>query len=403
MITLRYQTKSSNLLLILLLFSDISRSGIEGPAAGLNRISAAKRRYISPSNGETTCINIQGCASTQGNHSKQLNHTMSRTVKAAIVTETGKPPVFHEVTLAAAGEDEVTIKVVAAGYSHLVRGRASGAHYSASKSTSIVGVDGVGYVEGTGALVYFFSLGGSYSQYVNVNKRSVFPFPEGITSENAIASVAALTNGAMSSIMALSRINNLPSNPTVVVIGATGVAGHIAIQVSKTLYNAKRVIGIGRNAEKLKALKASEPLLDDIISYADKDEDLMKNETLADADVVLDYVWGLATMRFMTIAIKSKKVSSQALSWVEIGGVSEEPTIPLPSAALRSNNFSILGSGLGPLTGEEMHKCLCQATELLAKGDLNFEVKGIPLEDVTEEWAKPWSNDEGRKYFIISH
>lgn len=328
---------------------------------------------------------------------------MSRTVKAAIVTETGKPPVFQEITLAAAGEDEVTIKVVAVGYSHLVRGRASGAHYSASKSTSIVGVDGVGYVEGTGALVYFFSLGGSYSQYVNVNKRSVFPLPEEITSENAIASVAALTNGAMSSIMGFSRIKDLPANPTVVVIGATGVSGHIAIQISKKLYNAKRVIGIGRNGEKLKALEAVEPLLDDIIAYTDKDEDIMKNETLADVDVVLDYVWGLATARFMALAIKSKKVSSQALSWVEIGEISGESTISLPATALRSNNFSILGSGIGPFTGIEMGKCLSQATESLAKGDLNFEVKGIPLEDVAEEWAKPWSNYEGRKYFIIPH
>lgn len=343
-------------------------------------------------------INIRrrpSCSSTSS--------TMPRTLKAAIVTEAGKPPVFTEATLPEPTENEVTVKVVAAGYSHLVRNRASGAHYSASKDDAFVGVDGVGYVEGTGELVMFFSLNGAYSQYVNVQKHHVFPFPEGYTSEKAVANVAALCNGAISSIMAFTRIKDLPANPTVAILGVTGMSGHVAIQVAKKQFNAKRVIGIARNTDKLKALQAKEPLLDDIISYEDDDANVIESAALADVDVVLDYVWGSATARFLTVAIKSKKDSTQQLTWINLGEMSGEPTFAVPAAALRGNNLFIAGSGIGPFTGKEMGMSFTKTTHALAKGELNYDSEAIPLENISEEWVKPFSSDGARKYFVIPH
>lgn len=155
-----------------------------------------------------------------------------------------KATFIKHIQLQPAKEDEVVVKVTASGYHHLVRGRASGNHYSVlgGEDDRIVGVDGVGYIEGKNDLVYFttFAPGlGSYAEYVNVKKENVHQFPSNYTSKEAIARVAALSNGVMSSYFALGpRMPTLVKNPIVAILGVTGTSGQLAIQVSKNIFNA---------------------------------------------------------------------------------------------------------------------------------------------------------------------
>lgn len=107
----------------------------------------------------------------------------------------------------------------------------------------------MGYIEGNNDLVYFtaFVPGlGSYAQYVNVNKENDYQFFS-CKSQEAIARVAALSNGVMSSYFALGmRVQVLAKNSIIAILGVTGISGQLAVQVSKKIFQAQKVIGIAR-------------------------------------------------------------------------------------------------------------------------------------------------------------
>lgn len=311
-------------------------------------------------------------------------------VKAAVASG-GKPPVYKDIQVEAPGAGEVAIEVIAVGYSNLVRARASGGHYSAGSTDqeSLVGVDGVGKIQGTEELVYFVNFApgkGTYLEVVNVPKNFIYPFPKDFD-EKAPARVAALANGTMASFMALfDRVGDVPADAKIAVLGATGTAGQLAIQVSKKIFGAKTVVGIARSAEKLAKLKQSQPLLDEVIAL-DEDEDKIGG-SLNDVDIVLDFLWGKPATSILAAAVKAKAEKSKRLSWVQIGLIAGED-FSVPSAFLRSSNLFILGSGIGPLSPEQNRKVLQGVTEALALGKLDINYREVALADIAEEWAKP--------------
>lgn len=331
---------------------------------------------------------------------------MSRLVKAAVTTKSRPIPFIKHIQLQPAKEDEVVVKVTASGYHHLVRGRASGNHYSVlgGEDDRIVGVDGVGYIEGKNDLVYFttFAPGlGSYAEYVNVKKENVHQFPSNYTSKEAIARVAALSNGVMSSYFALGpRMPTLVKNPIVAILGVTGTSGQLAIQVSKNIFNAQKVIGISRSGQDLRELQQNQPLLDEIVSFEENDQDIIRSGKLDEVDVVLDYVWGEPALRSMGNFINSRKDKTKSLTWIQIGQMSGAE-VSVPAAYLRSANFSILGSGLGPLTDSEMSDVFKEVTVALAEGTLYSKIEAVPIEDIETEWKKPFSKSV-RKYFTFT-
>lgn len=313
-------------------------------------------------------------------------------VKAAVVSG-GNPPVYKDIEMEAPNPGEVAIEVIAVGYSNLVRARAEGRHYSSGSlnTETLLGVDGVGKIQATEELVYFVNLGpgkGTYLEVVNVSKNFIYPFPKD-TDEKAPARVVALANGAMASYMALfDRVGEVPVDAKIAILGATGTAGQLAIQLTKKIFGAKTVVGIARSAEKLAKLKQSQPLLDEVIALDEDEEEIIDSKLLSDVDIVLDFLWGQPATKILTAAVKSKSDKSKQLSWVQIGLVAGD-NFSVPAAFLRSCNLVILGSGIGPLSAEQNKKVLQGVTEALALGKLEINYREAALADIAEEWAKP--------------
>ena len=118
----------------------------------------------------------------------------------------------------------------------------------------------------------------------------------------------------------------------------------------------------------------------------------------SNADVVIDYLWGTAAETVMTAALTTRPDPSGRLAWVHIGALAG-PSITLPSAALRSRNLVIMGSGQGSLSPASIAAELPAIIAELASGTLTTDALPLPLREVETAWESPASH-ERRVVFI---
>ena len=160
-------------------------------------------------------------------------------MKAAIVLEAGKCPVYGDFREPVAGDNEVRINVTTAALSNVVRSRASGTHYSSSGDLPfVVGIDGVGHLD-DGRRVYFVLPKpplGSMSERTVVRREQCLALPGELDDVTA----AAIANPGMSAWAAMKERAKLAAGETVLVNGGTGTAGRLAVQIAKYM-GAKKV------------------------------------------------------------------------------------------------------------------------------------------------------------------
>lgn len=305
-------------------------------------------------------------------------------MKAAIVLEAGRTPVYGDFKEPVPGEGEVRINVTAAALSNIVRSRASGRHYSSSGDLPfVVGIDGVGRLD-DGRRVYFVLPQpplGSMSQRTVVRSGPCVALPDGLDDVTA----AALGNPGMSAWAALKERAKLTAGETVLVNGATGTAGRLAVQIAKYM-GAKKVIATGRNIEVLKSLASlgadvTIPLVED----GDALEQAFQSQFANGVDVIVDYLWGPSAERLITAGAKAGK-DAVPIRFVHVGSVSA-PDITLPSAALRSSAIELMGSGIGSIPVDRLVKSIDDLMQAALPGRFEIATKTIPLSAIEETWS----------------
>ena len=306
------------------------------------------------------------------------------TMHAAVVRSFDHPPRYEAYDARApTSADEVLVDVLAVGLHPRVRTGASGRHYTSTGQLPMIpGIDGVGRLP-DGQRVYFVSpddTWGSMAERAIVDLRRIVPLPEAVD----VVKVAAAMNPAMSAWVALRRRVPLQPGQSVLVLGATGNAGGMAVQVAKRL-GAGWVVGAGRNTERLAELSALGA--DGVVALADDPE--VTAERLASAasevDVVIDYLWGeTATIAIMAL-LKARADRSRAMDWIQIGAITG-PTIELPSVALRSANLRLQGTGQGAVSPDVYLAELPSLVEEIDAGTIEVNTREVPLTEVEATW-----------------
>jgi NADPH:quinone reductase-like Zn-dependent oxidoreductase len=306
---------------------------------------------------------------------------------AAVVRSFDHPPRYETYDAPEPkGPHETLVTVLAVGLHPRVRSDASGRHYTSTGALPMVpGVDGVGRLS-DGRRVYFAvpdDAWGSMAERAVVDLRRTVPLSEDVD----VVRVAAAMNPAMSSWVALRRRASFEAGQSVLVLGATGSAGAMAVQVAKRL-GAGRVIGAGRDPERLAALGAVGA--DDVVAFAEDPAVTADRlaKAAADVDVVIDYLWGEPASLAIMALLKARANRSQALDWVEIGAMAG-PTIELPSAALRSANLRIQGVGQGAVSLEVYIAELPALIDEIDAGRLEVKARSVPLANVEAIWDTP--------------
>ena len=303
-------------------------------------------------------------------------------VEAAVVHSFDHPPRYDSFELPApADEDQALVDVLAVGLHPRVRSAAAGRHYTSTGELPMIpGVDGVGRLS-DGRTVYFVAdddLPGPMATRAVIDTRRSLVLPE---SADPVA-IAAAMNPAMSSWVALRRRVPLQPGQSVLVLGATGNAGRMAIQVAKRL-GAGRVVGAGRDPERLAALPAA-----GADAVASIDDPAALAAAAAEVDIVLDYVWGKPAADAMMTLLRARSDRSRELNWIQIGATAG-PTIELPSVALRSANLRLQGNGQGAVSTRAYLAELPSLTDEITAGALAVATRAVPLKDVEAAWTAP--------------
>ncbi len=307
-------------------------------------------------------------------------------MKAAIVAQPNSLPIAGDFPEPVPGPDEVRIHVTASALSQLAKGRAAGRHYSVTAQFPfVVGVDGVGHLD-DGRRVYFAlprAPHGAMAERTVVSNGHWLPLPDDLDD----ASAAAIANPGMSSWAALTERAGLKAGETVLINGATGVAGMLAVRIARHL-GAARVIATGRNETALRNLRA-----DAVISLRQEEAALEADlrEHFADGiDIVLDYLWGTSA-RLILVAGAKAGPEGVPIRFVQIGAASGAE-IAIPAAVLRSSSIEMKGSGFGSVGLPRFIAAIAGVFGAAAEAGLALDYRTVPLAQVTETWR-----DEGRR------
>jgi NADPH:quinone reductase-like Zn-dependent oxidoreductase len=319
-------------------------------------------------------------------------------MKAAVLHRFGESPRYESFVEPVPGQDEVLVHVAASALNPSTRLLASGEHYASPKQLPVVcGVEGVGRLD-DGTRVFFGVRrppNGSMCQRTAVSRAFCWPVPEGV--DDVVA--AALPNPGLSSWLPLVATARLAPGETVLVLGATGVAGQLAIQIAKHL-GAGRIVAAGRNEKVLANLQKLG--VTSVISLLASDDALERAFATeggsAGFDVVLDYVWGRpAEVLLAAMTRMGFPAPRSGTRLVQIGD-SAGPVISLPAQALRSAAVTIAGSGVMPAL-DVISAALRQLMDLAARGKIKIDVEAVPLRYVEEMWAR--GDTHGRRLVVV--
>jgi NADPH:quinone reductase-like Zn-dependent oxidoreductase len=306
------------------------------------------------------------------------------TMHAAVVTSFAEPPHYQEIEVTApGGSDQQLVDVLAVGLHPRVRSGAAGRHYTSTGTLPMIpGVDGVGRLS-DGAKVYFAAaddLPGPMAETAVIDMRRAVVLPDNAD----VTRIAASMNPAMSSWVALRRRVPIEAGQSVLVLGATGNAGAMALQVAKRL-GAGRVVGAGRDRTRLSAL--AELGADEVVQLSDDAErtGAALAEAAAEVDIVIDYLWGKPAEAAIMSLLTARVDRSRALNWIQIGAMAG-PTIALPSVALRSANFRLQGNGQGAVSTAAYLAELPALIDEIDAGNLGTAARSVPLSAVEAEW-----------------
>jgi len=306
-------------------------------------------------------------------------------MKAAVVRSFDQGPQYDSFELPAqpGPGDGVVVDVLAAALSPRVRSAASGGHYTSRGVLPMVpGLDGVGRLA-SGQRIYFFGASdtvGTMAEQALADDRLAVPVPDGVSS----SVIAAGMLPAISAWVPLTKRAPILPGQSVLVLGATGTSGQLAVQIAKHL-GAGEVIAVGRDPaglDKARALGA-----DQVVRWTATAGDVEAVARAAsEVDIVLDYLWGDVTSKVMPLLCRHRQAESRALRWVLIGSAAGDE-IALSSVLLRKRNLQILGSGQGASTTAEIFSVTPEIVAAFADRKLAVGLREVALADVATAWS----------------
>ncbi|GFG54256.1 alcohol dehydrogenase [Mycolicibacterium agri] len=310
-------------------------------------------------------------------------------MKAAVVDEWGAVPRYTDFPDPDPRNGDVVATVEAAALTNLTRGIVSGTHYASKdlQLPAVPGFDGVARLD-DGRRVYTSAVAryGTMADRTLVNPNAVVEVPEGVDSVTA----AAVPNPGISAWTSLEYAAAVKPGDHVLVLGATGVTGSVAVQLAKSEFGAGRVVAVGRDVARLQWLRTVGA--DATITLGDDDFTATLGAMHAEKpfDAVLDYLWGKPAETVLETLGSSQAEAYHLTRYIEIGSMAGT-NITLPSSLLRATAIQLSGVGLGNMPPDVMARVRAEALprlfDMAAAGKLQLRTATRPLAEVEQAWT----------------
>lgn len=311
-------------------------------------------------------------------------------MRAAILTAYGQTPEIGDFDDPTSGDGNEAADVLAAGMNPVDILKTSGNFYAGNPPLpSVTGGEGIARLA-DGRNVYFdapLPPFGAFAERTLIDPGSTYAVPDGL--DPALAVVFGIAG--LAGWLALEHRAKVRSGETVLVLGAGGVVGQVAVQAAKLL-GAGRVVAAARSSDRLD--RASQQGADACVQIGAVDDLAAAFRAAGDGgiDVVVDPVWGEPAVAALTAMKPFGRL-------VQIGqSAGAEATIA--SAAIRGKTLDVLGHTNFAVPVETKRAAYERMAGYAVDGKLEVEVERVPLDGVPEIWERQRSSP-GRKLVVV--
>ena len=314
-------------------------------------------------------------------------------MRAAILREYDATPELGSFDDPAPGGEAVVAEVLAAGLNPVDIRKAAGVFPLAPKPPlpSVAGWEGVARLE-DGSRVYFVDPPppqGALAERTLVDLSATHPVPDGV--EDGVA--VALGIAGLAGWLALTWSAKLREGESVLVLGATGAVGQVAVQGAKLL-GASRVVAAGRNPDGL--ARAAELGADATVQLGGDDLAERFRESAGDAggfDVIVDPLWGEPGVA----AMEASKRFTRHVALGQSAGMHASVSV----ATVRNKPLTIVGHTNYAIPFEDQQAAYVEMCEHAAAGRLTADVEATPLDDVASAWERLRAGSPGTKLVVV--
>jgi len=312
-------------------------------------------------------------------------------MRAAVLHAHGEVPEPGEFREPEPDEDAEVVEILAAGMNPVDIRIAGGAFpLERHEPPYVAGKEGIGRRH-DGSLVYFeYSREpfGAFAERTLLAAGDGYPLPAGLDPALAVC----LGVSGLAAWLSLEWRARLQPGETVLVLGASGVVGQIAVQAAQLL-GAGRVVAAARDPE---GLERARRLGADAVVALDAVDDLaaaLRGAAGGDGyDVVLDPLWGEPLRTALAVARPFARFVNM--------GQSAGAEINLSSAAIRSTPVDLLGYTNYTAGDERKAAAYGRLARHAAAGEIVVETERIGIDHVPDAWRRQ-GGSPGRKLVIV--
>ena len=332
-------------------------------------------------------------------------------MRAALIEAAGRPPAPADVPAPRRGPGEALVRIQAAALNPVELHIWNGHFFDGPpRPPYVIGIEGVGVVEegqrlapGTRVRVEYVHPGygrnGALAEYAvapeepdasdRASQASVVPIGDGLDDVAA----AALGVPVFTALMCLERAQRAGASldgAHVLVTGATGAVGTVAVQLAK-LMGAARVVAAGRSPERLEralALGADATVELGGGASASHLRDRFAVAAGGRLDVALDPLWGEPARA----AIDALTRDGVYVSF----GQAASPVAELSGIPMRNRRVALVGHSGAWATPQERQAALERAHAL---GRLTLDTEELALEEIGDAWER-LARSAGRRLVV---
>lgn len=292
-------------------------------------------------------------------------------MKAAIIAERGALPIAGEFQEPTAQPGSILIDVDSAG---LGGWDTLGAYRLGVQYPCVIRGEGVGHRVGDGRRVYFGERSvapfGAWAERTIVPSAEVWEVPDDVDDRTAISLGIAATGA----IVPLQQAN-IKNGENVLILGATGTLGRIALQLARR-FGAGHIVGASRSKSALGKLK-QQGLADEVVVLGEADDvAALKAASKEGFDVVLDLVCGQPLLN----ALKATRWQARIMTI----GTGAGRQINLDMADLLFRTLSVVGTG--QRSPQDRQAIWQRLLEMNRQKRFEIEYVDYPLSRVSEAW-----------------